>query len=90
MIRQHIPEFPDPYRDLDPERDLSHLTSAVSYEDKRLIKRVCPVSGLFQQMVQAFFHSVAEDIRAKGIDNWTPESTQTTLTIIRERTEQKS
>ena len=85
MAKFH-PHLPQAYKGLDPEKHLSHLSSTIWIEDKKLIKHVCPTMGLFQQMSQLFFASIANELRNRNITHYTPENEHKLISIIRRRT----
>lgn len=71
-----------PYRNFDPVRGLSRLSSDVSYEDKALIKDVCPKKGVIMQITQIFIARLCNQLRSENITSYTPANEQRFIDIV--------
>jgi len=64
---------------------LSRLSADISYEDKELLHRVFPARGLFNRMVQVFFHSIVKELKQNGITTYSPENADFVARLIARR-----
>lgn len=88
MANKHYHQgLPLPYKNVDPIRGLSRLSSDISYEDIALIKKVCPKKGVIMQVAQIFFSTLANHLRNNNLTYYTPENEQEFINIVNGITE---
>lgn len=84
-------DLDQPYRPLyiDFDRQMSRLSADISYEDKHLIKMVCPKKGILNQITQLFFESICRELKQNGITHYSPANERKFIELIRRRTTPK-
>jgi hypothetical protein len=81
-------DLDQPYRPLyiNFDRNMSRLSADISYEDKNLIKLVCPKRGILNQITQLFFSSICNELKQNGITHYSPDNEQRFVELILRRT----
>ena len=82
MIPRHHQNLPLPYQHLDQNRDLSRLSADIPYEDKNLIKGICPKKGILNQLTQNLFASICHNLRKNGLTHYSPDNEQQFIALI--------
>ena len=78
----HHQDLPIPYDHCDRDRELSRLSADIPYEDKNLIRGICPKQGILNQLTQNIFASICKNLRKHGITYYAPDHERYFIQLI--------
>lgn len=68
-----------------PEEEITRLNVDIATDDILLIRSVFPVKGTTQAIVATLVQSIANELRAKRIDHYTPENRAVLEELVQRR-----